>query len=47
MTGPFLNLSAYRFVTLDALDALRPRIAGRAEAAGGRSLRCCGSSSWR
>ena len=34
MTGPFLNLSAYRFVTLDALDALRPRIAGRAEAAG-------------
>ena len=34
MTGPFLNLSAYRFVTLDALDALRQRIAERAAAAG-------------
>jgi UPF0176 protein len=29
-----LNLSAYRFVTLDALDALRQRIADRATAAG-------------
>jgi hypothetical protein len=32
-----LNLSAYRFVTLDAFDALDPlrqRIAGRAAAAG-------------
>jgi UPF0176 protein len=34
VTGPFLNLSAYRFVTLDALDALRERLAAGAAAAG-------------
>ena len=34
MTSSILNLSAYRFVTLDALDALRQHIADRAAAAG-------------
>ena len=34
MAGSFLNLSAYRFVNLDALDGLRQRIGDRAAAAG-------------
>ena len=34
MTSSILNLSAYRFVTLDALDALRQHIADQAAAAG-------------